>query len=203
MGCRKSFFHVILRNNNKGDEFMNLTIRYLKRMLILFIIFGFVPLSFAEYYKYTDENGNIHYTDDFSKVPVKKRKDIETYQETKYPSQTPAAKKPSQEGEKTASNPSPEEEYARFQEKRNQLVEEQKSLEAEFQALTEERDELENQKQQRLLRPQAVELENKIDALNQKIAEFDQKRNAFDEKAKTFNEEIESSNKEKETAPSQ
>lgn len=182
---------------------MNLTIRYLSRMLILFIIFGFVPLSFAEYYKYTDENGNIHYTDDFSKVPVKKRKDIETYKETALPSKTPAAKTTPQEGDKTADSASPEEEYARFQEKRNQLVEEQKSLDAEFKALTEERDELENQKQQRLQRPQAVELDNKIDALNQKIAEFDQKRKAFDEKAKTFNEEIEISNKEKKTVPSQ
>lgn len=176
---------------------MNLTIRYLKRSLILFIIFGLVPLSFGEYYKYTDEHGNIHYTDDISKVPVKKRNDIEAYKETAFPSNTAAAKTTPQQDGKTASEASPEEEYARFQEKRNQLVEEQKSLEAEFNALTEERDELEKQKQQRLLRPQADELEKKIDVLNQKIAEFDEKRKAFDEKAKKFNEEIEGSGKEK------
>jgi len=161
------------------------------KILILICIFGFVQISSAEYYKFTDKNGNIHYTDDFYKVPAAQRKDVEAYEETT----APATKKKAEEKDVKADKASPEEEYSQFQEKRNRLVEEQKSIEAEFNALTEERNELQKQMKPRMLRPQAVELEKKFDALNQKVAEFEKRRKAFDEKARLFNEEAENSKK--------
>jgi len=180
------------------------------RMIILLCVFGFVPVSSAEYYKYTDENGNIHYTDDFSKVPGNQRKDVEGYaevgrsetlfgdtQKDKKEKPGPESKETTGKGDSKADKTASEDEYLRFQEKRNSLVEEQQSIEAEYKALMEEKSALEKERKPRMLRPQVTALNEKTDALNQKIAEFEKRRAGFDEKAKTFNDEIESSKENK------
>lgn len=41
----------------------------------------FSPVASAEIYKYYDEQGDIHFTDDYNKVPVDQRKDVKGYKE--------------------------------------------------------------------------------------------------------------------------
>ena len=41
----------------------------------------FSPVVSAEIYKYYDEHGNMHFTDDFNNVPVDQRKNIKGYEE--------------------------------------------------------------------------------------------------------------------------
>jgi chromosome segregation ATPase len=41
----------------------------------------FSPVASAEIYKYHDEQGNIHFTDDYNKVPVDQRKNVKGYEE--------------------------------------------------------------------------------------------------------------------------
>jgi chromosome segregation ATPase len=41
----------------------------------------FSPVASAEIYKYYDEQGNIHFTDDYNKVPVDQRKNVKGYEE--------------------------------------------------------------------------------------------------------------------------
>ena len=41
----------------------------------------FSPLASAEFYKYYDEQGNVRFTDDYNKVPVDQRKDVNGYEE--------------------------------------------------------------------------------------------------------------------------
>jgi hypothetical protein len=41
----------------------------------------FSPVASAEIYKFYDEQGNIHFTDDYNKVPVDQRKDVKGYKE--------------------------------------------------------------------------------------------------------------------------
>jgi clan AA aspartic protease (TIGR02281 family) len=62
------------------------------RLVILFIILStvFVPASYGEMYKWVDEKGTIHYTDDLSSIPEKYRPDAET----RKPSQEISAPKP-------------------------------------------------------------------------------------------------------------
>jgi clan AA aspartic protease (TIGR02281 family) len=50
------------------------------RSILLFIIMMaiFVPPSFGEMYKWVDEKGTVHFTDDLSSIPEKYRQDVET-----------------------------------------------------------------------------------------------------------------------------
>ncbi len=41
----------------------------------------FSPVASAEIYKYYDKQGNIHFTDDYNKVPVDQRKNVKGYEE--------------------------------------------------------------------------------------------------------------------------
>ncbi len=41
----------------------------------------FSPVASAEIYKYYDEQGNIHFTDDYNKVPADQRNDVKGYKE--------------------------------------------------------------------------------------------------------------------------
>lgn len=41
----------------------------------------FSPFASAEIYKYHDEQGNIHFTDDYNKVPLDQRKNVKGYEE--------------------------------------------------------------------------------------------------------------------------
>ena len=55
------------------------------RLIILLIILltAFVPASYGEMYKWVDEKGTIHFTDDLSSIPEKYRPDAETRKPTK------------------------------------------------------------------------------------------------------------------------
>ena len=49
----------------------------MKRILLLTILIAFASLSYAEVYKWTDEKGGVHFTDDYNQVPQKYRNRIE------------------------------------------------------------------------------------------------------------------------------
>jgi clan AA aspartic protease (TIGR02281 family) len=68
------------------------------RFLFLFIMMAIlVPSSRGEMYKWVDEKGTVHFTDDLSSIPEKYRQDIETRKPPKEGSvpQTPGKPKPS------------------------------------------------------------------------------------------------------------
>jgi clan AA aspartic protease (TIGR02281 family) len=77
-----------------GVEHMKMTI------LSFLIAMVFVSPSYGETYKWVDEKGTVHFTDDISTIPEKFRQDVE---ERKVPKETPAKEKK----EKPISSPLP------------------------------------------------------------------------------------------------
>ena len=69
-------------------------------LLIFILLIGMVPSSYGEMYKWMDEKGTVHFTDDLSSIPEKYRQDAETRKPPKEIS-TPQPK------EKPTSTPSP------------------------------------------------------------------------------------------------
>jgi len=53
----------------------------IKLFICLIILFFSITVS-AEFYKYVDENGNTHFTDDFNKVPEDQRAGLKGYEES-------------------------------------------------------------------------------------------------------------------------
>jgi len=47
-------------------------------LLIFILLVGMVPSSYGEMYKWVDEKGTVHFTDDLSSIPEKYRQDAET-----------------------------------------------------------------------------------------------------------------------------
>lgn len=65
------------------------------------ILIGIVPLAFGQMYKWVDEKGTVHFTDDLSKIPEKYRAEAES---RKVPKETPPPPSPP---EAEAKSPSP------------------------------------------------------------------------------------------------
>ena len=51
------------------------------KIIIPLISLVLTSMASAEFYKYYDEKGNVHFTDDFNKVPANQRENVEGYQE--------------------------------------------------------------------------------------------------------------------------
>jgi clan AA aspartic protease (TIGR02281 family) len=66
-----------------------------RAILPFFIVIVLVSLSYGEMYKWVDEKGTIHFTDDFSKIPEKYRSDTESRK-------TPKEASPKKEEEPTS-----------------------------------------------------------------------------------------------------
>ena len=70
--------------------------RFLRFLLLFIMMAVLVPSSHGEMYKWVDEKGTVHFTDDLSSIPEKYRQDAETRKPSKEGSvpQTPVKPKP-------------------------------------------------------------------------------------------------------------
>jgi clan AA aspartic protease (TIGR02281 family) len=70
--------------------------RFLRFLLLFIMMAVLVPSSYGEMYKWVDEKGTVHFTDDLSSIPEKYRQDAETRKPPKEGSvpQTPEKPKP-------------------------------------------------------------------------------------------------------------
>lgn len=65
---------------NKLPEKEVLLMQWFKIIIPLISLF-LASVASAEFYKYYDEKGNVHFTDDYNKVPANQRENVEGYQE--------------------------------------------------------------------------------------------------------------------------
>lgn len=148
-----------------------------------------IPVS-AEYYRYIDKDGNIHYTDDLTDVPKDQRTDIDAYTESQgntYGVQT---------DEQTT-----EKEQAEHQPDGNDLSEIRRRLDVEKQALDEEYSALMAEKkqitedQEKFRSKRDVNKHNKIvSELNKRIEDYERRKEAFRAEIDKYNILVEEAN---------
>jgi hypothetical protein len=139
----------------------------------------------AEFYRYVDEQGNVHYTDDLSDIPAKERPKADKYDTLEAP-QSPAepsdAKRPTEghaqapvvkEGEDNAAKPG--------------LRERGAALDAEYELLRREREQLEKAASEASTPSTQAEIAERIKDYNKRMKDYEQRRLPFNEEVEAYN----------------
>jgi len=160
--------------------------------------------ALGEYYQYTDQNGNIRFTDDLYEVPEDQRANMQTHESVQTekavqsdsvfppvdddtfsdsPSMTDTADKSEQSSAKTF-----EQELKLDAETLDQR---QSDLSRTFKSLEAEKKAIEDQKppkgaSSRVMGPYV----DKVEALNAKIEKYERQREEFDKKVRAFNSRV-------------
>ena len=154
--------------------------KYLK----IFIIITFLLFSVnaaAEFYKYVDEDGNVHFTDDINQVPEAQRVKIRSYIESE--SEEPAEQEVTQENqsEQTATDqqtnlPDLSDDESESLEDAKKRIDALKSeIDQEYGALLKEKEQLAKDKKQAKTKEQIIEFNKKVDSLNKRVASYEKK----------------------------
>lgn len=152
--------------------------------MMVLMLTGFPAVASAEFYKYVDEQGNVHYTDDLSDVPAKERPKADRYDTSQGPPSPPeqgetkretegASKGPVAEGDESTAQPS--------------LRERGAELDAEYQLLMKERDQLNTAASEPMTPAARAELAEKIKDFNKRMEDYEKRRIPFNEEAEAYN----------------
>ena len=158
----------------------------LRALIIVFILTGVVAVASAEFYRYIDEQGKAHFTDDLANVPHDQWPTVDKYEEVYHvstPSEKPAETK-EQEGE------APKEPMAEEGEESTEgksLREKGAELQTEYQALMEEREQLSKLDEKASTEGAPPELAEKIEDFNARIEDYQKRRAAFNKEVDAYN----------------
>ena len=170
--------------------------RWIILISILISIVLFSMSASAEYYRYVDKDGNVHYTDDLTSIPENQRTDINEYtgfqdgssdQETdEQKEETP---QPLLEKEQVKNKPDTD----KFSEIKKQLDQKKEKLDEEYKALMEEREYIEKNKNKYRSNSQTKKYNKAILEFNGKIEDYEKRKNLFNKEVEEYNERVEKS----------
>ena len=168
----------------------------LGRWIILISIVLFSMSASAEYYRYVDKDGNVHYTDDLTNVPENQRTDINEY--TGFQDGSNDQEKDEQKEE--TPQPLLEKEQVKnkadldkFSEIKKQLDQKKEKLDEEYKALMEEREDIEKNKNKYRSNSQTKKYNKAILEFNGKIEDYEKRKNLFNKEVEEYNEMVEKS----------
>ncbi len=163
--------------------------RFVMHLLITLIFFA-AP-AFAEYYRYTDENGNTHYTDDISKLPKKQRADLEEHQEyqrrTHYSPGSPELTEGEQASDTNDAVDKTNLVPVGSDEQTTDLFSRRQNLENEYQLLLKEKKQLEQERKKATTRSEKKDIDNRLAAQNYKIEKFNTKQSILNAEIERHN----------------
>lgn len=153
------------------------------RLMITCILLFLASSGFAQIYQYTDENGTVHFTDDFSKVPPSQQENVNPIPVIQSP---PPENISNTDLQTTSDN------------MRNDLKIESKELDqakAElddiFNLLSEKKVSLQAQApSENASRDEILSYRDKVLELNAEIESYQEKREQFEKRVEAFNERI-------------
>jgi hypothetical protein len=166
--------------------------------LLIFLILVSLPLSAsAEFYRYVDEKGNVHYTDDLSTVPKNQQADIYEYTE----SQNKKDDNQKNDQKELKSEPLIEEKQSRDQNEANGLADDlaeikrgldrkKAELEKEYQALIKEKEQIAKDKKTIRNRIAAKKHNNIISKYNERVEDYEARKKIFNAEVEQYNAKV-------------
>lgn len=166
------------------------------RWLISLSLLLFSMSASAEYYRYIDKDGNVHYTDDLTNVPENQRTDIHEYtgsQSDPYDQQIDEQKieKPQPLLEKEQVKDTSD--MNDFSEIKKRLDKEKEKLGEEYSALMEEKEEIAKNKNKNRSKSRAKKYNKVILKFNEKIEDYERRKKLFNEEVEKYNKRVEKS----------
>jgi hypothetical protein len=173
---------------------------WLKTIIPLFF-FVFTGAASAEFYKYLDEKGNVHFTDDFNQVPADQREKIQGYEEYRQPEPTATSQAkivPAGEpvaDENASSETRDDVEPLDFDNQLKALDQRKAELAGEYEELLKENAHLNEMKKTVKNRAAADQYNESVRKLNAKLQEHDRKRKEFFSDVEDYNAKVDQENK--------
>jgi hypothetical protein len=160
--------------------------RVMGRLLLVVLIVMLSPLvARGEYYRYTDAEGNLRFTDNLAEVPEAQRPQVAVYQEA----QPPPAPAPEAGAGEPAREPAPEEPpiktFAADPETVERLEATKRTLDQEYAELMDAKQKLLQEKEEKLKGLAARDVkarqdyESRVKQLNDRIRDYETRREAF------------------------
>lgn len=168
-----------------GSKKEDVRMKWILPVILAAALMAGLPVS-AEFYKYYDEDGNVHFTDDYNQIPLDQREDVEGYEESISEDLPPEEAEETAEEIDTAEAEEEVEEEGEtadseaydvgakadeFEQRKAEVEEEYQSLVKEKERLDQIRKDIKTQKQLK-----ASGYNESVKALNEKMKEHDQKR---------------------------
>ncbi len=158
------------------------------KLFIFLIIIFFATTVSAEFYKYVDENGNTHFTDDFNKVPEDQRAGLKGYEESESDSDTNTVENKAVKENKVRDDKENQEYLEKFHDRLNntrlQLLEEHEEIQKEREQNIEDRKNAKTTED-------AWKTNERIKKLNKRQEELKKKSEAFEAERKEYRKKLE------------
>jgi hypothetical protein len=166
------------------------------RWLIFLTLLLFSISASAEYYKYIDKDGNVHYTDDLTAVPESQRTDINEYNEI----QSSGVDRQKDENAVESPDTSTGKEQTEtkqgefdFSEMKKQLDLKKEALNEEYKTLMDERKQFEKDKEKLRNRTAAKRYNKAVSEFNERLEDYQQRKKEFDAEVERYNDQVQKS----------
>ncbi len=157
------------------------------KLLICLITILFSTTVFAEFYKYVDENGNTHFTDDFNQVPEDQRAGLKGYEESTSDSNTDIVEKKAEKEEKAEGNV----DLKKLQKFHDRLSGTRSQLMEEYDKIENERKKIIEDKKSAKTSEDAINANEKIKQLKKKQEELKKKFDTFEAERQEYRRQLE------------